>query len=248
MQNTKPLITVSNLRVWYGDHVVIDDMNFEVYPGEVFLIIGSSGGGKTTLMRAMLGLHKDLSGSIIIDGDEMVRSSEILQQKILRKIGVMYQSGALFGSMTLLENVMFPLEELTNLPPDVIKTIARSKLAMVGLADFIDYLPAEISGGMQKRAAIARAMALEPKMIFLDEPSSGLDPTTSVQLDNLILKLAEMLKITFVIVTHELASIFKIGQRVIMLYDKKIIAEGDPKVLYKTNKDSVVQKFFNRQE
>jgi phospholipid/cholesterol/gamma-HCH transport system ATP-binding protein len=242
-----PIITVENLKVWYGDHSVINGINFVVYPGEIFLIIGSSGGGKTTLLRSMLGLHQELSGKILIDGADIVTSHDKMKQDILHKVGVMYQSGALFGSMTLLENVMFPLEELSNLPRDVIETIAKSKLAMVGLTEFADFMPAELSGGMQKRAAIARAMVMEPKIIFLDEPSSGLDPTTSIQLDNLILTLSQMLHITFVIVTHELASIFKIGQRVIMLHDKKIIAEGNPQVLLETCNDTVVQKFFHRQ-
>jgi phospholipid/cholesterol/gamma-HCH transport system ATP-binding protein len=164
---------------------------------------------------------------------------------VLRKIGVLYQSGALFGSMTLLQNVCFPLEELTELPTDAINAIACNKLKMVGLGDFGDYMPAQVSGGMQKRAALARAMALDPKILFLDEPSAGLDPVIASELDKLILELSKTLGITFVIISHDLASIFNIGQRVILLHQGRIMATGAPHQLQK-NENPVVKNFFER--
>lgn len=247
MTNSQPIIKVENLSVYYDKNLIIDGINFAIYPGEVFMIIGGSGGGKTTLLNSMIGLHEELTGKITIDGDDIITSFDEQKQKILKKIGVMYQSGALFGSMTLLENVMFPLEELSDFPKDAIAAIARAKLSMVGLEDFFDYMPAEISGGMLKRAAIARAMVFEPTILFLDEPSSGLDPITSVQIDNLITMLSQTLGITFVIVSHEIASIYNIASRVIMLHNKKIIAEGDPRKLSHEHGDVAVTKFFNRQ-
>lgn len=248
MENeTKAIIKVTNLSAWYQAYHVLDNIDFDVYPGEIFIIAGGSGSGKTTLLRCLIGLHSEVSGKIMLDGDDLITASEKTRIKILQKIGVAFQSTALFGSMTLIENVMFPLEELTSLPPDANIAIATNKLEMVGLGDFLHYYPAELSGGMQKRAAIARAMVLEPKIIFLDEPSSGLDPITSIQIDNLIKTLSQALKITFVIVSHDLASIYNIGQRLIMLDDKKIIATGIPKELQKAPRNTIVYNFFNRQ-
>lgn len=249
MENArKEIIKVVNLSASYNSLLVLDKINFEIFAGEIFIIAGGSGSGKTTLLRCIIGLHNQVSGKIFIDGDEIIQASEKIQNKILRKVGVAFQSNALFGSMTLLENVMFPLEELTNLPHDIIVTIATNKLEIVGLGDFLNFFPAELSGGMQKRAAIARAMVLEPKILFLDEPSSGLDPVTAAQIDNLIKTLAKELKTTFVIVSHDLASIYNIGQRLILLNDKKIIAIGEPHQLQTTATDPLVKKFFNRQE
>jgi phospholipid/cholesterol/gamma-HCH transport system ATP-binding protein len=241
------IIKVQNLTVKYDQRIIINDISFTVNSGEIFVILGGSGSGKTTILNRMIGLEEPTQGNIFIDGDNIVTAFGEQRLNILKKIGVMYQSGALFGSMTILENVRLPLEEFTSLPTDAINIIAQNKLNMVGLGDFINFMPSEISGGMQKRAAIARAMALDPKILFLDEPSSGLDPVIAAQLDNLILNLARTLGITFVVISHELPSIYTIANRVIMLHDSKIIAEGDPKTLRDKCDNIFVRKFFNRE-
>lgn len=240
----KPIIKTTDLVAKYGDHIVLNKISFEVKFGEIFMIVGGSGCGKTTLLNHLIGLLTPEAGDVTIDGQSIVSSSEQAKLAILRKVGVLYQSGALFGSMNLLQNVQFPLEELTELPKEAIKEIAANKLTMVGLSDYEQYMPAQVSGGMQKRAAIARAMALDPKILFLDEPSSGLDPIIASELDNLIENLAKTLGITFVIVSHNLTSIYKIAERVILLDKGKIVASGNPHHLSKSA-DPFVKKFFN---
>jgi phospholipid/cholesterol/gamma-HCH transport system ATP-binding protein len=241
-------IEIQDLRVGYGDKVLLQDLNFSIATGEVFVILGGSGCGKSSLLKNLFGLYQPLAGDVLIDGMNITKAQGQERQNIMTRFGVMYQQGALFGSMTLLENVRLLMEEYTQLSRPEMDLLARCKLDLVGLLPYASYMPNEISGGMQKRAAIARAMALDPKILFLDEPSAGLDPITSADLDQTILDLAKNLGITFVIVSHELASIYAIANRIIMLdkESKSIIAQGDPRVLRDSSADPRVRQFFNR--
>ena len=243
------IIQVKDLVGGYGENIVLDSVSFDVYEGEIFVVVGEIGCGKSTLLKHLIGLMKPRSGRIIIDNDDISDCGEVKFRKILRKIGVLYQSAALFGSMTLAENIALPIKEYTGLPCESVDTLVNMKLKLVNLDGYGHYLPSEISGGMKKRAGLARAMALNPKILFFDEPSAGLDPVTSAELDNLIIHLNKGLGTTMVIVTHELESIFTVAHRVMML-DKRtkgIIAEGDPKYLRDHNRNPFVQQFFHRQ-
>lgn len=238
----KPIIRVNNLTIGWGDVILQKNLTFDIGRGEVFAILGGSGTGKSTLLRFLIGLEQPIEGDIDIAG----RGVPDLEAG-LPPFGVMFQAGALFGSLTVGENVALPLEEWTDLPGDAVAAIARAKLKLVGLDGASEKFPSELSGGMKKRAAIARALALEPEIVFLDEPSAGLDPIMAADLDELIVTLSKGLGLTVVIVTHELESIFRIADRIIMLdkEEKTIIATGDPREL-KKSEDQRVSDFFNR--
>jgi len=241
------IIELSHVDAGYPGAVILHDVTFDVRRGEIFILLGGSGCGKSTIMKHMIGLNPVLAGTLRVAGEEWSRGT---RASLCRKIGVMYQSGALFGSMTCLENVMLPLEEFSRLRRPERRDRAMSLLEDVELADAAQKLPSEISGGMRKRVAIARAMALDPEIVFLDEPSAGLDPITSSSLDDLILKLRSAKGMTFVVVTHELPSIFKIADRAAM-FDKargSMIALGDPRALRASSTDPFVRRFFNRGE
>jgi phospholipid/cholesterol/gamma-HCH transport system ATP-binding protein len=243
------IIQVRNLTAGYGENaVILRDISFEVFEGEIFVILGGSGCGKSTLLKHLIGLIPPMAGDVIIDSDDISGCDEDTFHEVLKKVGVLYQSGALFGSMTLAENVSLPIEEYTDLDPKSVAALVSMKLGLVHLDGFENHLPSEISGGMKKRAGLARAMALNPKILFFDEPSAGLDPVTSAELDNLILHVNRSLGTTMVIVTHELPSIFAVAHRVIMLdkRSKGIIAEGDPMFLREHSQNRFVSQFFNR--
>jgi len=241
------VIELEHVDAGYPGAVILHDVTFDVMRGEIFILLGGSGCGKSTVMKHMIGLNPVLAGKLRVAGLEWTRKTRV---ELFRRIGVMYQSGALFGSMTCLENVLLPLEEFSGLGRRERRERAMSLLADVELSDAADKMPNEISGGMRKRVAIARAMALDPEVVFLDEPSAGLDPVTSCALDELILRLRAERGMTFVVVTHELPSIFKIADRAAM-FDKArggMVALGAPRELKAGSDDPFVRRFFNRGE
>ena len=249
MDKREPVIIVEGLTVRYGDNTVLDNVSFEVYKGEIFVIAGGSGCGKSTLLKHIIGLETPYSGKIIINGVDTTNIDDEEMEKLRRGIGMLFQGSALFGSMTIGENVALPLTEFTDLSQNAMDLIVKMKLGMVDLSGYENHLPSELSGGMKKRAGIARAMSLEPAMLFLDEPSAGLDPVTTAELDMLIKKINEGIGTTMVIVTHELETIFNVAHRIIMLdkETKGIIAEGDAKELKEHSQNRRVRNFFNRQ-
>lgn len=244
-----PIIRVEDLVAGYDSRTILEDITFDVGRGERLVICGGSGCGKTTLLRHLIGMQRPRAGTVWIDGEDISHATEADRRRLQRKFGVSFQAGALFGSLTLGENIALLLEEFTPLPRAMIATLVRLKLAMVGLDGFEDYQIAELSGGMKKRAALARAIALDPTIVFFDEPSAGLDPVTSVELDELIVQISRSLGTTIVVVSHELSSIFTIADRVIMLdgTDKRIIAVGTAAELRDSHPDRRVHAFFNRQ-
>ena len=219
LETTPPIphIEVRDLSIGYGDFVVQRDLNFVVNQGDIFVIMGGNGCGKTTLMRALVGLQRPLQGSVLYSGEDFWGASEEDRQRLKQRLGVLFQSGALWSSLTLADNVALPIAEYTDLPQARIDEIVAFKLALVGLAGFEDFYPSELSGGMKKRASLARAMALDPAILVIDEPSSGLDPLTAKRLDELIVELRDSLGTTIVVVTHELASILSIGNNSVYL-------------------------------
>jgi phospholipid/cholesterol/gamma-HCH transport system ATP-binding protein len=243
------VIAVEHLSARYGDDIILQDVNMEVFRGEILVVAGGSGCGKSTLLRHMIGLSAPSGGRVLINGVDITTASEEQMSKVRRGIGMLFQSSALLGSMTLSDNIALPLSEFTDLSGATIDMIVRIKLAMVGLAGYENHFPAELSGGMKKRAGIARAMALDPDVLFLDEPFAGLDPITSAELDLLIKRINQGMGTTMVIVSHELESIFSIARRIVMLDKRRkgIIAEGDPRFLKEKSPDPHVRHFFNRE-
>lgn len=243
-----PHIRVQNLTMTYGDLVIQRDLNFTVNHGDVFIIMGGSGSGKTTLLKHMIGLKPPVSGDIYFNTTNFWALAQAQQRQMKRRFGIMFQGGALWSSMTLAENVALPLGEYTDLSAEEIEDVVSLKLMLVGLSGFEDYYPAELSGGMRKRASLARAIALDPEILFFDEPSAGLDPINARRLDELILEIRDSLGTTIVIVTHELASIFAVGNNSIFLdtEEKTIIASGDPNILRDSCPDKRVREFLNR--
>lgn len=245
---TKEIITVKNLKVAHGDFVLFDDINFSVNEKDIFIIMGASGCGKSSMLRVLTGLVTPVKGEVLIDGKDFSAADEFEKTQIMKKCGVMYQSGALFSSMTLKENVSMPLELYSSYSAQEISELASYKLALVGLGGFDDFYPSEISGGMKKRAALSRALAMDPKIVYCDEPSAGLDPISSKRLDDLFKELNQTLGTTFVIVTHELQSIFNIGTNSIFLDGKvkNIIGRGNPNDLLKNPPNEEIYEFLTR--
>ncbi|EHJ49373.1 Polyamine-transporting ATPase [Solidesulfovibrio carbinoliphilus subsp. oakridgensis] len=247
-EQNAPAIRVEGLTMAYGDFVIMRDLDFTVNRGDIFIIMGGSGCGKSTLLRVLVGLKEPAAGKVLYQEGSLWDATPEKRHAILRRTGILYQSGALFSSMTLAENISLPLSQYTPLKPKEIRELASLKLALVGLAGFEDFYPSEISGGMAKRAGLARAMALDPDILFFDEPSAGLDPISAHLLDELILELRDSLKATFVVVTHELASIFAIGNNSVFLNvdTRTMSASGNPNELLAHSTDQGLRHFLTR--
>jgi phospholipid/cholesterol/gamma-HCH transport system ATP-binding protein len=244
----EPHIAVKDLTMAYGSVLILKDISFIVRRGDIFTIMGGSGCGKSTLLRHMVGLLRPVKGEVVLDGVSLWEAEPETRNRIVSRFGILYQGGALWSSMTLAENVGLPLRTYTGLKPSQIDEVVSLKLALVGLKGFEEYYPSELSGGMKKRAALARAMALDPEILFLDEPSAGLDPVSARLLDDLILELRESLGATVVVVTHELASIFAIGTNSVFLdaESKTMIGQGDPEELRAQSRDPKIVRFLTR--
>ena len=239
------MIAVRDLRVNYGEREILHGINFEVQPGETMVILGGSGSGKSTLLRALVGLEQPRSGEIWIRGKNFAAMPDTERDELRKKMGMSFQGGALFGSMTVGENVALPLREHTPLNESTIEIMVRLKLEQVGLSGFENYMPAQLSGGMKKRAAIARALAMDPEILFFDEPSAGLDPIIAAGIDDLILKLKKAFRMTMVVVTHELASAFLIADRMILLDKGNVVCDGTPQQL-RESQQARVRQFLDR--
>jgi len=250
MAEKQPQIVVKDLDMGYGSFILMRNLNFTVNRSDIFIIMGGSGCGKSTLLKLLVGLKEPLRGQVLYNGTSFWETDVEEQERLMRRFGILYQSGALWSSMTLAENVALPLEQYTDLSKSQIKDLVSLKLALVGLAGFEEFYPSEISGGMRKRAGLARAMALDPDILFFDEPSAGLDPVSARLLDDLILELRESLGTTFVVVTHELASIFAIGNNSVYLdvETRTMAASGDPKKLLAESTNANVRSFLTRGE
>ena len=241
---------IEDLTLAYGDFIIQQDLNFSINHGDIFIIMGGSGCGKTTLLKCMIGLKSPSRGNIFYQEQNFWQSTEVQQQQIKKQFGVMFQGGALWSSLTLAENIALPLEEFTDMSPATVKEVVSLKLALVGLEGYEDLYPSELSGGMRKRGSLARAMALDPEILFFDEPSAGLDPPTAKHLDDLILEMRDSLETTIVVVTHELNSIFRIGNNSVFLdaTQRTMTATGDPKILREHSTNPVVREFLHRGE
>lgn len=244
----KPVIEVHNLDLSYDDYIVMRNLNFTVNKGEIFIIMGGSGCGKSTLLKVLIGLKQPVKGRVLYNGEDFWAADYSRQQEMMRGFGVLYQGGALWSSLTVGENIALPLQLYSNLSVSQIRDLVELKLSLVGLDGYADFYPAELSGGMRKRAGLARAIALDPDIIFFDEPSAGLDPVSARMLDDLIIQLREYMGSTIVVVTHELASIFAVGDNAIFLDDqsKTMIATGNPKDLLANSRDPKVIQFLTR--
>ncbi len=240
----EPVIVVDNVGMDFDGRTILNKINFEVYPGETVVIMGGSGCGKSTLLRIMVGVYSATRGRVSLFGEDITDMTQREMDRLRMRFGILFQSGALYTSMTVGENVALPMKEHTDLAPDIIDIMVKMKLELVGLRDFGDLMPSQISGGMQKRVGLARAIALDPEIIFYDEPSAGLDPIVAGVVDMLIMDLSKKLGVTSVVVTHDMNSAFKIADRMFMLYEGRVVETGTPEEI-KTSDNPIIKQFIN---